>query len=1162
MRGEQEFIKTGDEKHQNGQDDNEQGLTFERIYTEEDTSPYDMFEYEKRSSKIKNPDGSIVREMDNVEVPKDWSQMSTDILAQKYFRKKQVPLTDEDGEPLIDEETGEQKTGSENSIKQVAHRLAGCWREWGEEHNYFKTEKDAQIFYEELVYMLMSQTAAPNSPQWFNTGLNTAYDITGNAQGHYYVDEKTGQVEKSKDAYTRPQPHACFIQRIEDDLVNDGGIFDLVTREARLFKYGSGTGSNFSPIRAKGEPLSGGGSSSGLMSFLKVFDQAAGSIKSGGTTRRAAKMVTLDVDHPEIVDFVEWKVHEEKKVASLVSGSKNCSEHLNNIMEVAREHKSTDLKENQALRKEVQKALNKEVPINYVKRVLQLVEQGETEIDFPELGTGYESEAYRTVSGQNSNNSVRIPNSFFKAVDKEETWQLINRTDGSVNETIEAQELWDTIKHSAWMSADPGVQYDTTINEWHTCPNDGRINGSNPCSEYLFLDDTACNLASINLAKFYNQDEGTFDIQKFRNVSRIWTVVLELSVLMAQFPSKEIAKRSYQYRTLGLGFANIGTLLMRMGLPYDSKEGRNIAASITATMCGEAYRTSAEMARELGTFERYEANKDPMLRVIRNHRRAAYDVPEQQYEGLTTTPKGIKEDITPNYLVQEAQSAWDDALEMGKKHGYRNAQTTCIAPTGTIGLVMDCDTTGIEPDFALVKHKKLSGGGYFKIVNQSVPKALDTLGYNENQTQDIIEYAVGKGTLEGSPHINHETLKDKGFTDEKIEAIEGQLKSTFELPNAFNKWTLGEDFLKNLGFTDEQLENPDLNILDALGFTKDQIREAEEYVCGTMTVEGAPHLKDEHLPVFDCANRCGKKGERFIEYSGHIKMLGATQPFISGGISKTINMDEDASVEDVGDAYREAWNQMVKAVALYRDGSKLSQPLNTQDEEESELLKIKEENDVDREVGPEEMQKAASTAVQQRKMPNKRQGFVQEATVGGQKVFLRTGEYENGELGEIFIDTYKEGASYGALLNCFAVAVSKGLQYGVPLQEFVQSFTFTRFEPSGTVSGHPNIKNATSIVDYLFRVLGYEYLGREDFIHVDSSMESLDNKAVNQEKKKQAEREEDEKQLTMDKQDKKIYEAKAKGYTGEQCSKCGSMKVKRNGNCEVCEDCGETTGCS
>ncbi len=1133
------------------------GLEFKRIFTTEDKTPYEMFEYEKRSSIIKNPDGSKLYEMNDIEVPKRWSQVATDILAQKYIRKKGVPQKDEHGKPLYDED-GKPVLGSEKSIKQVAHRLAQCWKSWGEKHDYFKTEKDAQIFYEETVYMIINQMVAPNSPQWFNTGLSEVYGIKGESQGHYYVDPETGELKSSEDAYTRPQPHACFIQSVKDDLVNDGGIFDLATREARIFKYGSGTGTNFSKIRARGEKLSGGGASSGLMSFLHIFDRAAGAIKSGGTTRRAAKMVTLDLDHPDVEEFIEWKVKEEQKVAALVSGSMNAKTHLNKIMEVAVKHKSTNLKENQELRKEVKKALSKNIPVNYVQRVLQLVKQGKTNIDFVVMDTHYESEAYQTVSGQNSNNSIRIPNSFFEKLQRGEDWELTSRTDGSVMKKVNSEELWNKINYSAWSSADPGVQYDTTINEWHTCPEDGRINGSNPCSEYMFLDDTACNLASINLLKFYDRKQNRVDVEKYRHAIRTWTVILEISVLMAQFPSKEIARKSYNYRTLGLGFANIGSLLMTTGHAYDSEQGRAISGALSAIMGGESYATSAELAKIKGPFKRYKANKEHMLRVIRNHRRAAHNESPSEYESLTIKPVGINHNNCPDYLSEAAKDSWDKALELGKEYGYRNAQVTVIAPTGTIGLIMDCDTTGVEPDFALVKFKKLAGGGYFKIVNQSVPAALRNLNYKSDEIKEIVEYATGKGELENSPHVNIKSLKEKGFTDEKIEAIKQQLPTSFELKFAFNKWSLGEDFLKDLGFTDEQLSNPELNILEALGYSKQEIAEAEEYICGTMTLEGAPNLKDEHLSIFDCANKCGKKGTRFIDYKGHIKMMAAVQPFISGAISKTINMDSEASIKEVDDAYKKSWKLMIKAVALYRDGSKLSQPLNTSSEEEAELLLLDEQEDIDESVTPEKVQEVIKTQIKKKKLPNKRYGFVQEAKIGGQKVFIKTGEFEDGSLGEIFLDTYKEGASYGALLNCFAVAISKGLQYGVPLAEFVDTFTFTRFEPSGAVTGHPAIKNSTSIVDYVFRSLGYEYLGRTDFIHV-KTMESMDNKEKDTKQEQQPVKD---KQLRFSERDSKIFEAKSKGYSGEQCKQCGSMKLRRNGNCMVCDDCGATTGCS
>ncbi len=1012
------------------------GLQFNRRFTRDDVSVFDMFEYDYRTSVIRNPSGEVVFEMNNVEVPRQWSQIATDILAQKYFRKAGVPQPDG-------------SLGRETSAKQVAHRLANCWRVWGERYGYFASEKDAQVFYEELVYSVLNQMCVPNSPQWFNTGLYESYGIAGKPQGHYYVDPVDGELKKSKNAYERPQPHACFILSVDDDLVNDGGIMDLWVREARIFKYGSGVGTNFSSIRGEGEKLSGGGTSSGLMSFLKIGDRAAGAIKSGGTTRRAAKMVCLDLDHPEIIQFIDWKVEEEKKVGALINAG---------------------------------------------------------------YASDYEGEAYKTVSGQNSNNSVRIPNSFFEKLDNNEDWELKARSDGRVMKKIPARELWNKISYAAWRCADPGTQYDTTINEWHTCPEGGPIRASNPCSEYMFLDNTACNLASANLMKFYDAATNQFDVEGYEYNCRLWTVVLEVSVLMAQFPSKEVAQLSYEYRTLGLGYANLGTMLMVSGIPYDSEEARGIAGAITAIMTGISYKTSAEMAQALGAFPRYEENKEHMMRVMRNHRLAAYDADE--YENLSLKPVGIKAKDCPDYLLKAACKAWDDAVELGEKYGYRNAQSTVIAPTGTIGLVMDCDTTGVEPDFALVKFKKLSGGGYFRIINQSVPTALRNLGYSEKETDAIIKYAVGAASFAGAPFINHQSLSEKGFIADEIKKLDKAAETAFEIGFVFNKYTLGEECLQRLGFTPEQYNNFEWSLLEALGFSDEQIEAANDYVCGTMMLEGAPYLKEEHLPVFDCANKCGKKGQRYIHAHGHIRMMGATQPFISGAISKTINLPHEATVEEIADAYYLSWKLGLKANALYRDGSKLSQPLSTKsdkkkkDEDKStvdtqqstENTQLAESNIVD--LGKltveellEEVQKRVQASpdtklkrklasiVERRSLPAKRRGFTQKAKINGQAIFLRTGEYGDGTLGEIFIDMAKEGATMRSMMNCFAISISIGLQYGVPLEEFVEKFAFTRFDPSGFVE-HPNIKSTTSIVDFIFRVLGYEYLGRTDLVHV------------------------------------------------------------------------------
>ncbi len=1135
------------------------GMKIQRQFTMAGQDPLEQLQYEKRSSIIKNPDGTVVKEIKDVEVPVTWSQVATDIIAQKYFRKAGVPQVHVDGSPILGTD-GRQILGPERSAQQVVRRLAGTWRWWGEQHGYFFSTDDAQAYQDEMEHTLIRQMGAPNSPQWFNTGLQWAYGITGTPQGHYYIDPQSGVLKESTDAYTHPQPHACFIQKINDDLVNEGGIFDLVTREARLFKFGSGTGSNFSALRGREEKLSGGGHSSGLMSFLKIFDRSAGAIQSGGTTRRAAKMVVVDVDHPDIEQFIDWKVEEEQKVADLVAGSKINNHELNVIMAVASEENTTDYRKSARLGQAVRHARQRHVPLSYIQRCLALVEQGHDHIDFPTFSTHFEDEAYQTVAGQNSNNTVRVTNTYMDNVERDQPWNLLWRTTRDVAKTVPARHLWDEIAYAAWACADPGLQFDTTINEWHTCPEDGRINGSNPCSEYMFLDDTACNLSSINLAHFYNPETGTFNVDGFKHACRLWTITLEISVLMAQFPGKEIARLSYIFRTLGLGYANLGTVLMMMGVPYDSPQALSIAGSLTSIMTGEAYAASAEIASHLGAFPGYERNKDHMLRVIRNHRRAAYNAPASEYEGLSITPMGIDPKAAPEYLIRAAREAWDRALQWGKDYGFRNAQVTVIAPTGTIGLLMDCDTTGVEPDFAIVKFKKLAGGGYFKIVNQSVPKALKRLGYSDQQIVDIENYCKGHGTLLGSPHINHETLKAKGLTGEDLAKIELTLDGAFDIRFVFNPATLGPDIINRLGV---KVDDPSLNILETIGFTKDQITLANEYVVGTMTIEGAPHLKEEHYAIFDCANKCGTKGQRYIAYNAHVKMMAATQPFISGAISKTINMPAEASIEEVKQVYWDSWKMMLKAVALYRDGSKLSQPLNSNSDDD-EITALGAVDDDVAEVTPQQVNNIAAMRAVKEKLPPKRVGWTQEAVVGGHKVFLRTGEYNDGRLGEVFIDMYKDGAAYRSLINCFAILVSKSLQYGMPLEELVETFTFTRFEPAGPVIGHPNIKMSTSILDYIFRLLGYEYLNREDLVQIKPNhddqpvqaqfpgtavIEKPANVAANN--------------VAMSPSPiNTTAVAKAQGFTGDTCTNCGSMKMKRNGSCMLCIECGTTTGCS
>ncbi|WP_417525899.1 vitamin B12-dependent ribonucleotide reductase [Marinovum sp.] len=1220
-------------------------MKIDRRFTKAGQDAYAEIDFVTTASEIRNPDGTIVFRLDNVEVPASWSQVASDVIAQKYFRKAGVPtelkkVREKDVPEFLwrsvpaNDDTP--RTG-ETSSKQVFDRLAGAWAYWGWKGGYFTTEDDARAYYDEMRHMLATQRAAPNSPQWFNTGLHWAYGIDGPGQGHYYVDYKTGKLTRSKSAYEHPQPHACFIQSVADDLVGDGGIMDLWVREARLFKYGSGTGTNFSSLRAEGEKLSGGGKSSGLMGFLKIGDRAAGAIKSGGTTRRAAKMVICDADHPDIEEFINWKVKEEQKVASIVAGSKMHEKMLNGIFAAiaawdGKVEDAYDPTKNDALKAAIRAAKNVMIPETYIKRVLDYARQGYSSIEFPTYDTDWDSEAYASVSGQNSNNSIRVTNAFLEAVKNGEKWALLNRTDGQVAKEIDARELWEQVGHAAWACADPGIQYHDTVNQWHTCPEDGEIRGSNPCSEYMFLDDTACNLASMNLLTFYT--DGKFQAEDYVHATRLWTLTLEISVTMAQFPSKEIAQLSYDFRTLGLGYANIGGLLMNMGYGYDSEEGRALCGALTAIMTGVAYATSAEIAGELGAFSGYERNAKHMLRVIRNHRTAAYGRSDG-YEGLAINPVPLDQVNCPEAgLVDMAKTAWDEALRLGEQHGYRNAQTTVIAPTGTIGLVMDCDTTGIEPDFALVKFKKLAGGGYFKIINRSVPAALEKLGYSSSQIEEIISYAVGHGSLGNAPGINHTSLIGHGFGSKEIEKIEAALASAFDIRFVFNQWTLGEEFCKDvLGIPAAKLTDPTFDLLRHLGYSRAEIEAANDHVCGTMTLEGAPHLKTEHYVIFDCANPCGKKGKRFLSVNSHIDMMAAAQSFISGAISKTINMANDATIEDCQAAYERSWKMGIKANALYRDGSKLSQPLAAalveDDEEAAEVLESGNQTEKAQVLAEKIVEKIIVKEIiksERSKMPERRKGYTQKAIVGGHKVYLRTGEYQDGTLGEIFIDMHKEGAGFRAMMNNFAIAVSVGLQYGVPLEEFVDAFTFTKFEPAGMVQGNDSIKNATSILDYIFRELAVSYLDRTDLAHVKPEGHSFDDLGRGVEEGQPNVTEVSEsaatKSLAVLKQisstgylRKRLpqelvvlrggqaedpvmalqtlvpelrndggsvaaavttttavasggvtmdarVKAKMQGYEGDPCGDCGNYTLVRNGTCMKCNTCGGTSGCS
>jgi ribonucleoside-diphosphate reductase alpha chain len=1196
----------------------ENGLVIERRFTSVGEDPFDLFQWIEMDVEIRNPDGSMADSIEGVKLPSGFSGVPGKVCAQKYLCKAGVPRllrkVPEDGLPVwlqrsepdherLQTIDAAQRMGGENDGRQLFRRLAGTWTYWGWKYGYFASEADARAYFDEMCYLIASQRSAPNSPQWFNTGLHWAYGIEGPAQGHSYIDPLTGELAYSTNAYEHPQPHACFIQSVSDSLVGGpDSIMGLWSREALLFKYGSGTGSNFSNIRGFGEPLSGGGSSSGLLSFLKIGDRAAGAIKSGGTTRRAAKMVTLDLDHPDIEEYIDWKPSEEEKVSALVIGSAILQKHANGLMEAIWEHGDNEgrfsQQTNLGLRRAMVRAIKDSVPEAHIQRIVDLAKQGWEGLEFQVLDTDWQGEAYMTVSGQNSNNSVRVPNSFMDAVNSEREWNLFWRTekeaaaaegrDSVPCKTLDASALWDKVAYTAWACADPGVQFDTTINEWHTCPTAGRINGSNPCSEYMFLDDTACNLASINLLPYYDLDTHTFQIEDFRHSVRLWTTTLEISVLMAQFPSESITQKSYDYRTLGLGYCNIGSLLMHMGTPYDDERAYAICGAITSIMCGETYATSAEMASILGAFPDYERNSEDMLRVMRNHRRAAYDSPNEEYEGITVSPIGINAKKCPKDLLDAARSSWDRAVREGKEHGYRNAQTTVIAPTGTIGLVMGADTTGVEPQYSLVQFKTLAGGGSLRIVNKGVPNALRRLGYSDSQTKAIEEYIIGTGHLRGCPTLSVERLNNAGFTARRLKSIEGKMSDVFDLRSAFAPSILGRKFCtETLGMSESDYGDLFFDTLGFIGFTSEEVDAANVHVFGYNMIEGAPGLRDEHLAVFDCATPCGKYGKRSIAWPAHVKMMAAAQPFISGAISKTINMPSNSTIEDVREAYNLSHATMNKACAVYRDGSKLSQPLmnqivdkpNLTDENEEVVEKMVEEA-VKTLPLPEPIAKPVAEVFVQdyiatrRPLPNRKKSENIKAKVGGHSVRLITGEYQDGKLGEIFLLTSKEGAAWRAMLSQFAIAVSIGLQHGVPIDAFVKSFIFSKFEPSGMIEGGSGrVKMSSSIVDWVFRELAIEYAGRDDLAHV--AEEDLDQFSISKPEisdvgvvRNQGEKRDV--QMTLEASVAPLgglevrarQVAKERGFTGDICSDCGGSQMVRNGTCLKCNECGATTGCS
>jgi ribonucleoside-diphosphate reductase alpha chain len=1104
------------------------GLHVERHYTKVGADPFAGVEWSTRKSVIKEPDGTIVFKVDKAEVPKEWSQLATDIIVSKYFRKAGVPQPDG-------------SLGSETSAAQVVHRIASSCRWWGETHGYFASKADADTFEAELKHMLITQKGAFNSPVWFNAGHHHVYGIQGSG-GNWGWNEDTQSIEQVKHNYSRPQCSACFIQRVEDNLVERKGIFELLAAEARLFKYGSGTGSNFSRLRSKYEKLQGGGTSSGLMSFLKVLDAGAGATKSGGTTRRAAKMVSLDMDHPEIEDFVNWKVREEKKVAALIA-------------------------------------------------------QG--------YDSDFNGEAYATVAGQNSNNSVRVTDDFMAAVKADADWNTTSRTTpGQVVKTLKARDLWDQIAFAAWACADPGTQYDTTINTWHTCKATDRIYGSNPCSEYMFLDDTACNLASLNLLKFLKPD-GTFDLASYRHAIRVFFIAQEILVGYSSYPTKDIAQNSEDYRPLGLGYANLGTLLMVTGHPYDSPEGRAIAGALTAILTGHAYRVSAEMALVKGPFTGLtvtdatgKSNKEYMAEVVGMHldcakRLRATGSPLPQMEGVDLAKHGLKnfhessiraskERTLTIYapLFDAAVEDWEAALELGQQGGWRNAQATVLAPTGTIGLLMDCDTTGVEPDFSLVKFKKLAGGGYFKIINQSVPLALKNLGYTDEEIKAVEKYAIGHGTFEGGP-VSKDTFKGKGFTEEEYQEAYDAVAAA----KSFNDYT------------------PKINpaTMRAKGFTRQAIDALVAFVEGHQTIEGSL-VKPEHLAIFDCANKCGD-GSRFIHHTGHIRMMAATQPFLSGAISKTINMPNEVTVADVRDAYEMGWKLGLKAVALYRDGCKLSQPLSTGSKDAKTKAKDAAEA-VEDAANAAKGEKAVIVlpglkhGETERPPQDNDQGFKRTVTIfttrGAEKVDIQVWEYEDGRPCEIFVGARKSGTLVDNFLKEIGKNYSRMLQLGMSIDEMTRKL----MNENGPLAGqtdHRYIKTCLGVQDLIGKLLRYEYFGETDFLsvkpdpsaadYVPTRREYLESLALAKRRPKTEKTLADFAAAESAKEGMPTpagapaidltppslpFAAKAAdpneflaglGGDAPDCDQCGHTTV-RNGACYKCLNCGNSMGCS
>lgn len=1050
-----------------------------------------------------------------VEVPSSWSKTSIDILVNQYFRKDGLPTilrkVAEDNIPSwlqrseadiakLNNLPQNERYSAESSAKNVFKRIAGAWTYWGYKKSYFTSEEDAKNFFEEIQYIIYKQIASPNAPQLFNTGLHWAYGITGEAQGHYYFSETNNAILPSTNTYERPQTQSCFIQSVEDDLVNKDGIYDLMLKEAKIFKYGSSSGSNFSNIRGKGEKLSGGGHSTGVMSFLKISDFSADVVRSGGNTKSGSKMVVLDADHPEIEDFINWKIKEDEKIVSMVTGSNIVKRILELIFEACKDYQGLEENKynhlvNEKLKSVIFLASNLMVPEKYIDRALLLAKQNIYDINYAIFTTAWDLEASKTVTGKNTTTFISITNTFMTKYYNNENWYLINRYDGSSYKTIKTSEIFANIAMASWSCNNVGILFHDNTNDWNTCINDGLIKTSTPNFEYLFLDDTACSIAIINLIHFYKKDQNKLiiDTEKLEHVTYLLTIALDISVAMGELPSLKIAQTSFKYRSIGIGYTNAASLLMSMALPYDSKEGRSLIANISAFITGCAYQASAKIAKIKCPFPAYENNKQVFINVIHNHLCALKN--EDNYKNIHNKPQALNYNYCIDKgLYNKTLEIWQNILQLAQTIGFRNAQVSCIMPNNNVNIMLDCNTCGIEPDNSLIKYYTDNTGNYNRVVSPYVIEGLSNLGYSEEQIQDIKHHLIGRKTLKSAPFINKKTLSQLGFTSVELEKIENSLASTFNIQFSFNKYIIGDEFCENVLKLDiNQLKNPNFSLLEALGFTSEQITEANYYVNGYLTLEDAPHLQKKHINIFTCSVISGK-GTKYITPQAHINMVASVQPFITGGISKTLVLPYNSTIEICKEIYEYAWQVGIKVLSITREGSLLHHPLqatlfgnNILDK--IDLLSIFLDSSIPKIIKQSQITSDnviinASKYLAEytlRKAPiGYRKGYTQKSTINNHKIYLHTSEYQDGKLAEIFIDVENEDSSFSKLMNSFATAISLGLQYGVPLEEFINAFTFSEFYPYGKVKGHNHIHYTTSMIDYIFRDLAINYLERYD----------------------------------------------------------------------------------